>query len=124
MLHATWSVVVPGLIDARPVHDAAARGCRPRTGSPSPRAAGALIVGGVFGCPRVVARPPLSRGEDDERVVGQLQVVELLQHAADGLVQALDHRGVDRVALLAGPSASPGTSSITSCFARSGVWTA
>src|SRR5262249_31933605 len=42
------------------------------------------------------------RGEDYDGVVGQFQVVELLQDAGDAVVEALEHGGIDGVRLLAG----------------------
>ena len=67
---------------------------------PLPPRSGALSV-----MPSVVFTPGLDvaadaavvAGEDDQRVLGQLQLVELRQHPADALVDAGDHRGVGRV---------------------------
>ena len=45
----------------------------------------------------VAADAAVVAGEDDQRVLGQLQLVEHRQDAADALVDAGDHRGVGRV---------------------------
>ena len=101
MLHDRHVGRRAGLRRRRASARSAARGGRPRTGSPCPRAAGALIVGGVSAPFERRTGRRCREVKIDERVVRELQVVELLQDPADGLVEALDHGGVDRVALLA-----------------------
>src|SRR5207248_8656673 len=51
--------------------------------------------------PLADAQAAVVRGEDDDRLIAQLQVIQLLENAADALVHALDHGGVDRIVLAA-----------------------
>ena len=59
-----------------------------------------VIVGGRAALDHVVHVPPVVGGEDDDRLVGDLQLVEPVEHAADALVEALQHGRHDRTALL------------------------
>ena len=42
---------------------------------------------------------PVVGGEADDRIVGEAELVEFLEHQADGVVHGLDHTGIDRAVL-------------------------
>ncbi len=49
----------------------------------------------------VAAHAAVVAGEDEHRILGQLQFIERLHHAADTFVDRVDHRGIRRVVVAA-----------------------
>ena len=83
--------------DSRPHHDTghACAAFKHRRLAAAQRA----VAGGRGAIDFVVHVAAVVGGEDDDRVVGQLEPVETIEQRADGVVHALDHRGVGRAAL-------------------------
>lgn len=83
--------------DARPAHDAghADAALEDRRLAAAQRA----VARRHFAVHLAIHIPAVVRGEDDDGAVSELQSVERVEQRADGVVHALDHRGVGRAAL-------------------------